>query len=117
MQAQITTARECRSVLKLSSKLKTFSANFIFLCKGNSHFSVDHITGKLVSNLVINNSPEQAHTWLLADSSSDESSVFHATSVLINDFNICVTLIINIKKKSEDVYSIVFILKLIQQGV
>ena len=76
--AQITTARE---VCVFSSKLKTFRANLIFMCKGNFLFSVDHIAGKLVSNLVINNSPEQAHTWSLSDSSLDESSAFHATSV------------------------------------
>ena len=48
----------------------------------NSHFSVDHsITGKLVSNLAINNCPEEAHTCSSSHSSLDESSLFHTTSV------------------------------------
>ena len=101
-----------------SVKLKTFRANFtIFVCKGNCHFSVDHSTGKLVSNLVINNSPEEAQTWLLSHSSLKLKAASCIPRVFVDDFNICVTLITKIAKSDDKSVLLFIILKLIQQGI
>ena len=95
-----------------SVKLKTFRANFIFVCPGNSHFSVDHITGKLVSNLVINNSPEEALTWSLSHSSLKLKAASFIPPVYDDDFNICVLPYSSTYKKSDDVCSIVYYLEI-----